>query len=153
MAFELSARLAALPPYLFKELDRVRDEVKAKGVDIIDLGVGDPDRPTPPAIAAALKKAADDPANHKYPLYSGTGAFRAVVAGWYKKRHNVDLDPATEICSLIGSKEGIAHFPNNPTGATATLDFTPNWWPRPSALKRPPAAWPGLSFETGGRGR
>lgn len=111
MPFEPSQRLTALPPYLFKELDRVRDEVKARGVDIIDLGVGDPDRPTPPHIIAALKKAADNPVNHQYPLYSGMNAFREVVAGWYAQRHRVQLDPATEVCSLIGSKEGIAHFP------------------------------------------
>jgi LL-diaminopimelate aminotransferase len=80
-------------------------------VDIIDLGVGDPDRPTPPHIIAALKKAADNQFNHQYPLYSGMNAFREVVAGWYARRHQVELDPATEICSLIGSKEGIAHFP------------------------------------------
>lgn len=80
-------------------------------MDIIDLGVGDPDRPTPPHIVAALKKAADNPANHLYPLYSGMNAFREVVAGWYARRHRVELDPATEVCSLIGSKEGIAHFP------------------------------------------
>lgn len=111
MPFEPSQRLTDLPPYLFKELDRVRDEVKARGVDIIDLGVGDPDRPTPPHIVAALKKAAENQANHLYPLYSGLNAFREVVAGWYARRHRVELDPATEVCSLIGSKEGIAHFP------------------------------------------
>jgi len=111
MPFELSQRLTDLPPYLFKELDRVRDEVKARGVDIIDLGVGDPDRPTPPHIIAALKKTADNPANHRYPLYSGMNAFREVVADWYARRHKVELDPATEVCSLVGSKEGIAHFP------------------------------------------
>lgn len=108
---ETSRRLEALPPYLFKELDRLRDEVLAQGVDVIDLGVGDPDRPTPPHIIEALKKAAEDPANHQYPLYSGMNAFRSSVAGWYKRRYDLDLDPAEEICSLIGSKEGIAHFP------------------------------------------
>ncbi len=111
MPFALSERVRALPPYLFKELDRVRDEVRARGVDIIDLGVGDPDRPTPPHIVAALKRAADDPANHQYPLYSGLNIFREAVAGWYERRHGVRLDPAAEVCSLIGSKEGIAHFP------------------------------------------
>lgn len=100
-----------LPPYLFKELDRQRDEVKAKGVDIIDLGVGDPDRPTPSPVIKALCEAAGDPANHQYPLYSGMNAFREVVAGWYKKRYQISLTAATEVCSLIGSKEGIAHFP------------------------------------------
>ena len=111
MAFDLARRLTALPPYLFKELDRQRDEVKARGADIIDLGVGDPDRPTPPHIIEALRKAALDPANHQYPLYSGLNAFREVVAEWYQKRHQVSLAAASEVCSLIGSKEGIAHFP------------------------------------------
>lgn len=111
MAFELTGRLKALPPYLFKELDRVRDEVKARGVDVIDLGVGDPDRPTQPNIIEALRKAAGDPANHQYPVYSGMNAFRDVVSAWYKRRHAVDLDPSTQVCSLIGSKEGIALFP------------------------------------------
>lgn len=111
MAFELARRLSMLPPYLFKELDRQRDEVKAKGVDIIDLGVGDPDRPTPSPVIKALCEAAGDPANHQYPLYSGMNAFREVVADWYKKRYQISLTAATEVCSLIGSKEGIAHFP------------------------------------------
>lgn len=108
---KVSRRLEALPPYLFRELDRARDEVLARGGDIIDLGVGDPDRPTPPHIVAALKQSSDNPANHKYPLYSGMNAFRASVAGWYQRRYGLTLDPDTEICSLIGSKEGIAHFP------------------------------------------
>ncbi|MDR1920490.1 MAG: LL-diaminopimelate aminotransferase [Candidatus Adiutrix sp.] len=111
MPFSFSSRLAALPPYLFAELDRVRDEVRARGVDIIDLGVGDPDRPTPRPVVEALAQAAENPANHQYPLYSGMNAFKDTVAQWYKTRHQVDLDPAREICSLIGSKEGIAHFP------------------------------------------
>jgi LL-diaminopimelate aminotransferase len=111
MTFEFTERLRALPPYLFKELDRVRDEVRAKGVDIIDLGVGDPDRPTPPPIIAALKTAAEDRANHQYPAYSGMNAFRDTVARWYQRRHGVALNGARQVCSLIGSKEGIANFP------------------------------------------
>ncbi|MDR3204013.1 MAG: LL-diaminopimelate aminotransferase [Deltaproteobacteria bacterium] len=111
MTFELSERLKALPPYLFKELDRIRDEVKARGVDVIDLGVGDPDRPTPDYVIKSLQKAAEDADNHKYPVYSGMNAFLDVVAKWYKNRHGVTLNPKTEICSLIGSKEGIAQFP------------------------------------------
>jgi LL-diaminopimelate aminotransferase len=111
MTYEFSDRLKALPPYLFKELDRIRDEVKARGVDVIDLGVGDPDRPTPPHIIEALKKAADDKANHQYPVYSGMNSFRNVVAKWYQKRYGVELIPETEVCSLIGSKEGLAQFP------------------------------------------
>jgi LL-diaminopimelate aminotransferase len=109
--FEKAERLRQLPPYLFKEIDRKKEEVKAKGVDIIDLGVGDPDLPTPDFIIDAMNKATKDPANHQYPSYSGMGLFKEVVAQWYKDRFEVDLDPGTEVITLIGSKEGIAHFP------------------------------------------
>ena len=109
--FEKAQRLKQLPPYLFKEIDRKKKEVAARGVDIIDLGVGDPDIPTPSHIINALKKAVDNPLNHKYPSYSGMGAFKESVAEWYSKRFGVDVDPAAEVITLIGSKEGIAHFP------------------------------------------
>lgn len=109
--FERAERLKRLPPYLFKEIDRKKAEVKARGVDIIDLGVGDPDLPTPPHIIEALKKAAEDPGNHRYPSYSGMGGFKEAVAEWYGRRFGVRLDPKSEVVSLIGSKEGIAHFP------------------------------------------
>ena len=109
--FEKAERLKKLPPYLFKEIDRKKSEVRARGVDIIDLGIGDPDLPTPPHIIEALKKAAEDPANHRYPSYSGMGDFKEAVANWYQERFGVELDPDTEVVSLIGSKEGIAHFP------------------------------------------
>ena len=108
---EKSDRLNSLPPYLFKEIDRQKEEVKKQGVDIIDLGVGDPDMPTPPHIIDALNKAASDPANHRYPSYSGMEDFNGAVARWYKRRFNVDLDPLNEVVTLIGSKEGIAHIP------------------------------------------
>ncbi|MBL0731796.1 MAG: LL-diaminopimelate aminotransferase [Desulfosarcina sp.] len=108
---EKSERLQSLPPYLFKEIDRQKDEARARGIDIIDLGVGDPDMPTPPHIIRELKKAANDPLNHQYPSYTGMDAFNKAVAVWYKKRFNVDLDPAKEVVTLIGSKEGIAHIP------------------------------------------
>jgi len=111
MPFEKADRLRKLPPYLFKEIDRKKAEVRASGVDIIDLGVGDPDLPTPPHIIEALKAGAEDPANHRYPSYSGMNTFKDAVAEWYQKRFNVPLDPATEVVSLIGSKEGIAHLP------------------------------------------
>jgi LL-diaminopimelate aminotransferase len=109
--FSMASRIASLPPYLFAEIDRVKNAVKAKGVDIIDLGVGDPDLPTPDFIIDALCKAARDPGNHRYPSYSGMNTFREAVAAWYGRRFGVTLDPATEVVSLIGSKEGIAHFP------------------------------------------
>jgi LL-diaminopimelate aminotransferase len=104
-------RLQALPPYLFAELDRMRQEQAKKGVDIISLGIGDPDLPTPPHIIQALARAAADPANHQYPSYEGMLAFRKAAADWYGSRFGVSLDPASEVLSLIGSKEGIGHFP------------------------------------------
>lgn len=107
---EKSDRLNNLPPYLFKEIDRQKEEVEKSGVDIIDLGVGDSDIPTPPHIIEALSRAASDPANHRYPSYTGMDDFNKAVARWYKRRFNVDLDPAKEVVTLIGSKEGIAHI-------------------------------------------
>jgi LL-diaminopimelate aminotransferase len=104
-------RLRRLPPYLFKEIDRARDAARARGVDIIDLGVGDPDLPTAPNIVAALKLAAENPANHRYPSYEGMLAFRKAAAAWYTSRFGVELDPEREVVALIGSKEGIAHVP------------------------------------------
>jgi len=104
-------RLKQLPPYLFAQIDRMKQEVKAKGVDIIDLGIGDPDRPTPPHIIERLQKAAADAENHRYPSYEGMLSFRQAVAAWYGKRFQVELNPQDEVVSLIGSKEGIAHIP------------------------------------------
>ena len=104
-------RLKQLPPYLFMEIDRLKVEVQAKGGDIIDLGGGDPDLPTPAHILNRLNQAALDPKNHRYPSYSGMNDFRKVVASWYQRRFNVTLDPEKEVVTLIGSKEGIAHFP------------------------------------------
>ncbi len=111
MAFEKAERLKRLPPYLFKEIDRLKAEVAAKGVDVINLGVGDPDLPTPKHIIAKLQETATDPVNHQYPSYSGMDDFRKSAAGWCKRRFGIDLDAKTEIVTLIGSKEGIAHFP------------------------------------------
>ncbi|MCL4243876.1 MAG: LL-diaminopimelate aminotransferase [Candidatus Dadabacteria bacterium] len=104
-------RIADLPPYLFAEIDAKKNEMRAKGMEIIDLGVGDPDIPTPDFIIEALKKAADDPKNHRYPSYEGMSAYREAVTAWYKERFGVSLNPATEAVALIGSKEGIAHTP------------------------------------------
>ncbi len=111
MDFALAKRLSVLPPYLFAAIDKAKQEVQAKGMDIISLGIGDPDLPTPDFIIEALEAAARKPANHQYPSYVGLLSFRQAVAQWYKDRFNVDLDPASEVVSLIGSKEGIAHFP------------------------------------------
>ena len=108
---EKSDRLKSLPPYLFKEIDRQKEEVRKKGVDIIDLGVGDPDMPTPPHIIEALNKAALDPANHRYPSYTGMHEFNETVARWYKRRFNVDLDPKQEVVTLIGSRRELLIYP------------------------------------------
>jgi len=104
-------RILDLPAYLFAELDRAKAELRAQGKDVIDLGIGDPDLPTPAPIVEELKKRAEDPANHGYPSYEGLPAFREAAARWYGRRFGVELDPATEVVSLIGSKEGIAHLP------------------------------------------
>ena len=111
MKIELAQRIKKLPPYLFAELDRMKAAAMAKGVDVIDLGVGDPDRPTPPHIVEALKQAAADPAHHRYPSYTGMNAFREAVSGFMEGRFSIKLDPTTEIVTLIGSKEGIANLP------------------------------------------
>lgn len=106
-----SDRIKNLPPYLFAEVDRLKAEKIKKGVDVIDLGVGDPDLPTPPHVIKALQQAAEDPANHRYPSYTGMNRFREAATSWMKKRFGVTLDPLSEVLTLIGSKEGIANFP------------------------------------------
>jgi LL-diaminopimelate aminotransferase len=111
MGFEKAERLRRLPPYLFQEIDRLKAELVAKGVDVINLGVGDPDLPTPRHIIEALQRTAEDPANHQYPSYSGMNDFKGSVARWYKSRFGVHLDADREVLTLIGSKEGIAHLP------------------------------------------
>ena len=109
--FQPAARLKLIPPYLFKDIDEKKEQVRARGVDIIDLGVGDPDLPTPQFIVDKMKEAVEDASTHRYPLYSGMNDFRAAVARWYKRRFDVELDPDTDVLTLIGCKEGIAHLP------------------------------------------
>ncbi len=115
--FQPAQRLSLIPPYLFKAIDDKKEEVRARGVDIIDLGVGDPDLPTPRFIVERMQEAVADPATHRYPMYSGLSRFREAVARWYRRRFGVELDPETEVLTLIGCKEGLAHLPlavNNP---------------------------------------
>ncbi len=91
--YPLAKRLSELPPYLFAEIDRMKQEAIRRGVDIINLGVGAPDLPTPPHIVEALAAAGRDPANHPYPSYEGMLSFRQAAAGWYRARFGVPLDP------------------------------------------------------------
>jgi len=111
LRLELADRLQRLPPYLFAEIDRQKQEARARGIDLIDLGIGDPDLPTPPHVVEALGRAAREPKNHRYPDYEGLLAFRGAAAEWYHRRFGVTLDPGTEVLTLIGSKEGTGHIP------------------------------------------
>lgn len=111
MEIKISDRLRKLPPYLFVEIDKAKKKARDEGRDIIDLGVGDPDIPTPRFIIDALSKAAHDPKTHRYALDQGMPEFRKAAADWFKRRFGVDLNPENEIHPLIGSKEGIAHIP------------------------------------------
>jgi LL-diaminopimelate aminotransferase len=104
-------RIKNLPPYLFAAIDKMREEAARKGMDIINLSIGDPDLPTPAPIIERLKQAAAEARNHRYPTYEGMIEFRTEVVRWYKKRFGVQLDPEQEVVTLIGSKEGIAHIP------------------------------------------
>jgi len=106
-----ASRVEKIPPYLFARIDKKKEEVRKKGIDLIDFGIGDPDIPTPKYIINKMIEAASDPKNHRYPSYEGMLEYRKAVAQWYKKRFNVELNPDDEVVALIGSKEGIAHMP------------------------------------------
>jgi len=108
---EPSKRLQALPRYLFAELERKRADAEAAGREVIDLSIGDPDLPTPPPVLEKIAVAATDPANHRYPTSAGMPAARRDIAAWFANRFGVSLDPLEECAILIGSKEGIGHFP------------------------------------------
>ncbi len=111
MKMSYADRILKLPPYLFERIDRVKNETAASGADIIDLGVGDPDIPTPPQVVEVLAREAAKPENHRYPFTAGLASFRASVADWYSRRFGVGLDPKDEVISVIGSKEGLSHIP------------------------------------------
>jgi len=103
-------RIAQLPPYLFAEIDRKKEAKQAQGIDVISLGIGDPDTPTPEHIVDAMAKAIRNPKNHQYPSYYGAKRYRDAASQWMKNRFGVDVDPDTETLAMIGSKEGIAHI-------------------------------------------
>lgn len=109
--FAKADRLQKLPPYLFAEIDRKKKAAISAGHDVINLGVGDPDRPTPEPIIRSLQAHVENPAFHQYALDQGAPELRQAIAGFFRARYGVGLDVQTEILPLIGSKEGIAHFP------------------------------------------
>src|SRR5438874_3127588 len=104
-------RLGRIPPYLFAEIDRRVQEKKRAGIDVISLGIGDPDLPTPGRVVSVLQEMASDPSNHRYPSYFGLPELREAIARWYSERSGVKLDPHTEILPTLGSKDGISHVP------------------------------------------
>ena len=106
-----ASRVEKIPPYLFARIDKKKEEARKKGLDLVDLSIGDPDLPTPAHIVQKMQEAIAEPRNHRYPSYEGMFEFRKAVADWYMKRFGVQLNPATEVVTLIGSKEGIAHIP------------------------------------------
>jgi len=108
--FQCARRLQVLPEYLFDIIAMKKAEAVAKGKDVIDLGVGDPDLPSPLHVVEALKKAVDDPSHHRYSSFKGMQELRETFAAWFFLRYGVDLDPDGEILPLIGSKEGIGHI-------------------------------------------
>ncbi len=105
-----SDRIRRLPPYIFKQLEDTIEHLRAKGVDLISFGVGDPDLPPPKAYLDFLSREAGNPSSHNYSFSKGEGEFREAVAEWYKKRFRVDLNPENEVAALIGSKEGLANI-------------------------------------------
>lgn len=108
--FRKAKRIEILPTYLFDEIVRLKNEAISKGMDIIDLGVGDPDFSSPPHVVEALKSAVDEGKNHHYSSYRGMAELREAFGRWYLNRFGVALDPESEILPLIGSKEGIGHI-------------------------------------------
>ncbi|MCG8368489.1 MAG: aspartate aminotransferase [Pseudanabaenales cyanobacterium] len=103
-------RLSALPPYVFARLDELKARAREQGLDLIDLGMGNPDGPTPEPVVEAATNAIRDAANHGYPPFEGTASFRQAITSWYHRRYGVDLDPEGEALPLLGSKEGLTHL-------------------------------------------
>jgi LL-diaminopimelate aminotransferase len=103
-------RLSTLPPYVFARLEELKMRAREQGLDLIDLGMGNPDGPTPQPIVEAAIQALKNPANHGYPPFEGTANFRQAITSWYQRRYGVELDPDGEALPLLGSKEGLTHL-------------------------------------------
>lgn len=104
------ARIDRLPPYVLAEVTRLKSEARRRGDDLIDFGMGNPDLPTPSHIVEKMIEAVKKPHNHRYSVSRGITKLRQRIADWYKKRHDVEIDPDTEAVVTIGSKEGISHL-------------------------------------------
>lgn len=157
---ETAERLKKIPPYLFMTLRKKINDARKRGVDVVSLAIGDPVDPTPHRVVEALARAARDPENHRYPTDEEWGmlAFREAVARWYKRRYQVELDPAKEVVALIGSKEGCHHFALGVVNAGDTVlvtdpgypGYKPSIWfvgaePYPVAMKAENGFLPGLA--------
>ncbi len=105
-----AGRLQALPPYVFARLDELKARAREQGLDLIDLGMGNPDGSAPQPVIEAAIAALQNPANHGYPPFEGTASFRRAITSWYRRRYDVDLDPDSEALPLLGSKEGLTHL-------------------------------------------
>ena len=103
-------RIQQLPPYVFARLDELKAKAREQGLDLIDLGMGNPDGATPQPVVEAAIAALQNPANHGYPPFEGTASFRACITNWYHRRYGVVLDPDSEALPLLGSKEGLTHL-------------------------------------------
>jgi LL-diaminopimelate aminotransferase len=103
-------RLSTLPPYVFARLDELKSRVREQNIDLIDLGMGNPDGSAPQPVISAAIAALQNPANHGYPPFEGTASFRRTITEWYNRRYNVNLDPEVEALPLLGSKEGLTHL-------------------------------------------
>lgn len=108
---KFSRRVTETPPYLFHLIDEKRKAAQEKGIDVVSLAIGDPDRPTPDFILKLMNQEIHDPRNHVYPSYKGEPDFCEQVAGWFRKRFDVELDPRTEVMAVIGAKDAVSHLP------------------------------------------
>src|ERR1700710_1009787 len=119
-------RIRRLPPYVFAEVNTAKAAARHQGADIIDLGMGNPDSPTPPHIVAKLIEAVADPRSHRYSVSKGIPGLRRALAAYYARRFDVKLDPETEVVATLGSKEGLA---NLAAAISSPLHTIP--WPHP----------------------
>src|SRR2546423_10353304 len=138
-----SKRLERIPPYLFAQLERKIAEKKAQGIDVISLGIGDPDTPTPALVVDALRDAATDPGTHQYPSNRGREEFRRAVASFYERRFGVEIDAATEVVPALGAKECSFNLT-----WPSSIPATPRW-PPTRAIRCTPAV---PSWRAGGPG-